>query len=171
MSLSFAAGSPDRLKNTAPSFSPTLPSLSRSACAKKGAVRVSSAAVGPATRPAMTTAANIPKPRSHGHCAALPPRQGFIIWHQLLAHANTLAGPLAPFFNTGVHLLIMSIIEGRRGFWVDGLLSEFLFFKKNRHTSSHAWTGWDSFIRPPNRPPILNIMCHDDYAPLGAMVL
>ena len=37
--------------------------------------------------------------------------------------------------------------------------------------SSHARTGWDSFIRPPNRPPILNIMCRDGYAPLGAIVL
>ena len=37
--------------------------------------------------------------------------------------------------------------------------------------SSHGQTGWNSFIRPPNRPPILNIMCHDDYAPLGAIVL
>ena len=36
--------------------------------------------------------------------------------------------------------------------------------------SSHGQTGWNSFIRPPNHPPILNIMCHDGYAPLGAIV-
>ena len=35
---------------------------------------------------------------------------------------------------------------------------------------SHGQTGWNSFHRPPNHPPILNIMCHDDYAPLGAIV-
>ena len=37
--------------------------------------------------------------------------------------------------------------------------------------SSHGQTGWNSFHRPPNHPPILNIMCHDGYAPLGAIVL
>ena len=35
----------------------------------------------------------------------------------------------------------------------------------------YARTEWDSFIRPPNRPPMPNIMCHDEYAPLGAIVL
>eukprot|EP01048_Picozoa_sp_COSAG05_P014814 COSAG05_NODE_1713_length_4230_cov_3.216897_2_plen_254_part_00 len=34
-----------------------------------------------------------------------------------------------------------------------------MYYKKKR-------TGWDCFIRPPNGPPILHIMCHGDYAPL-----